>query len=88
MPIVSRLITAAEWQAIEKKHNLDPKSIAELGFEGHWLIDGSSDADRPPLSVSSRRSPASSCCTAMRGATGDTQRRAGAEATSPRCVCS
>ena len=46
MPIVSRLITAAEWQAIEKKHNLDPKSMSELGFEGHWLIDGSSDADR------------------------------------------
>lgn len=46
MPIVSRLITAAEWQAIEKKHNLDPKSMSELGFEGHWLIDGTTDADR------------------------------------------
>ena len=46
MPIVSRVITAAEWQAIEKKHNLDPKSMSELGFEGHWLIDGCSDADR------------------------------------------
>jgi hemerythrin-like domain-containing protein len=46
MPIVSRVITAAEWQAIEKEHNLDPKSMSELGFDGHWLIDGSSDADR------------------------------------------
>ncbi len=46
MPIVSRLVTAAEWQAIDKKHNLDPKSMSELGFEGHWLIDSSSDADR------------------------------------------
>src|SRR5687768_16595674 len=46
MPIVSRLISAAEWQAIEKEHNLDPKSTSELGFEGHWLIDGSTDADR------------------------------------------
>jgi hemerythrin-like domain-containing protein len=46
MPITSRLITAAEWQAIEKKHNLDPKSMSELGFEGHWLIDSASDADR------------------------------------------
>jgi hemerythrin-like domain-containing protein len=46
MPIVSRVITAAEWQAIEKKYNLDPKSMSDLGFEGHWLIDGSSDADR------------------------------------------
>lgn len=46
MPIASRLITAAEWQAIEQKHNLDPKSMADLGFEGHWLIDNASDADR------------------------------------------
>ena len=46
MPITARLITAAEWQAIEKKHNLDPKSMSDLGFEGHWLIDGASDADR------------------------------------------
>jgi hypothetical protein len=46
MPIVSRLITAAEWQAIEREHNLDPKSMSELGFEGHCLIDSASDADR------------------------------------------
>lgn len=46
MPIVSRLVTAAEWQAIEKQHNLDPKSMSELGFEGHWLIDSCNDADR------------------------------------------
>ena len=46
MPITARLITAAEWQAIEKKHNLDPKSMSDLGFEGHWLIDSASDADR------------------------------------------
>ena len=51
-------VTVAEpvWAAIEKEHNLDPKSLTELGFEGHWLIDGASDADRatvlglvPPL---------------------------------------
>jgi hemerythrin-like domain-containing protein len=46
MPCTARLITAAEWQAIEREHNLDPKSMSELGFEGHWLIDGASDADR------------------------------------------
>jgi hypothetical protein len=46
MPMTSRLITAAEWDAIEKKHNLDPKSMSDLGFEGHWLIDSASDADR------------------------------------------
>lgn len=46
MPITSRLITTAEWQEIEKKHNLDPKSMSDLGFEGHWLIDSATDADR------------------------------------------
>lgn len=46
MPIASRLITAAEWQAVEQEHNLGPKSMAELGFEGHWLIDSATDADR------------------------------------------
>ena len=56
MPITARLITEAEWQAIEKQHNLEPKSMSELGFEGHWLIDSASDTDRaavirlvPPL---------------------------------------
>ena len=46
MPITTRLITAAEWQALERQHNLDPKSMSQLGFEGHWLIDSASDADR------------------------------------------
>ena len=46
MPLASRLVTAAEWHAIEKEHNLDPKSTSELGFEGHWLIDGATPADR------------------------------------------
>jgi hemerythrin-like domain-containing protein len=46
MPITSRLITAAEWEAIEQKHNLDPKSMSDLGFEGHWLIDDATDTDR------------------------------------------
>lgn len=46
MPVVGQLITAGEWQEIEQEHNLDPKSMAELGFEGHWLIDDASEADR------------------------------------------
>ncbi len=46
MPIASRLITAAEWQAIEQTHNVGPKSMSELGFEGHWLIETATDADR------------------------------------------
>lgn len=46
MPIVSRLVTTAEWDAIEHEHNLDHKSPSQLGFEGHWLIDGAPEQDR------------------------------------------
>ncbi len=56
MPVVSQAITNAEWAAIEQEHNLDGKSMAQLGLEGHWLIDGVTPADRervlglvPPL---------------------------------------
>lgn len=45
MPIVSRLITAGEWRASEQEHNLDTKTKAQLGFEGHWLIDGADTTD-------------------------------------------
>ena len=40
MPVVSRTISDAEWRAIEQEHNIKPKRMTELGFEGHWLIDG------------------------------------------------
>lgn len=46
MPVVSRVVTAGEWDAIEREHNLDGKSMAQLGREGHWLIDGADAADR------------------------------------------
>lgn len=46
MPVVSRLITAGEWRACEQEHNLDGKTKAQLGFEGHWLIDGVDATDR------------------------------------------
>lgn len=46
MPVVSRAITTAEWQAIEQEHNLDGKSMAQLGREGHWLIDNATTEDR------------------------------------------
>ena len=29
-----------------EEHNLKPKSFAELGYEGHWLIDDASPQDR------------------------------------------
>ena len=40
LPIVSVAITDTEWRALEKQYNLEPKSLAQLGFEGHWLLDG------------------------------------------------
>jgi hypothetical protein len=40
MPVVSSAITHGEWRAIEQKYNIKPKSLAQLGFEGHWLLDG------------------------------------------------
>ena len=43
MPVVSRTISNGEWRAIEQKYNLKPKSLSELGFEGHWLLDGIDD---------------------------------------------
>ena len=46
MPVVSQAITDQEWQAIEQEHNLDGKSMAQLGREGHWLIDDATPEDR------------------------------------------
>ena len=40
MPVVSASITQAEWHAVEQEHNIKPKSLAQLGMEGHWLLDG------------------------------------------------
>ena len=46
LPIVSRAITDGEWRAIEQEHNLDGKSMAQLGWEGHWLIEDATAQDR------------------------------------------
>jgi hypothetical protein len=40
MPVVSRILSQSEWRAIEHKHNVKPKPLAQLGFDGHWLLDG------------------------------------------------
>jgi len=40
MPVVSASITRAQWHAVEQKYNIKPKSLAQLGMEGHWLLDG------------------------------------------------
>jgi hypothetical protein len=40
MPLVSLTITAAEWRAVDQEYFIKPKSLPQLGFEGHWLLDG------------------------------------------------
>ena len=39
MPVVSATLTNDEWHAFEQTYNIKPKSLSQLGFEGHWLID-------------------------------------------------
>ena len=39
MPVVSRALTNAQWEAFNQEHYVKPKSKKELGREGHWLID-------------------------------------------------
>ncbi|WP_405148292.1 hemerythrin domain-containing protein [Sphaerisporangium sp. NBC_01403] len=39
MPIVSRSITRAHWDAYTNTHHVATRSKRELGREGHWLID-------------------------------------------------
>jgi hemerythrin-like domain-containing protein len=46
MPVVSTVVTDAEWQAIDYEYNLQPKSFVELAREAHWIIDGASPEDR------------------------------------------
>ena len=40
MPVVSACITHAKWRAVEQRYNIKPKSLPQLGMEGHWLLDG------------------------------------------------
>lgn len=46
MPVVSASITHGEWHAIEQRFNVKPKTVSELGFVGHWLIDDLDDDGR------------------------------------------
>ena len=50
MPLVAVSITAAEWRAVDQQYYIKPKSLPQLGFEGHWLLDGL-DPERSRLVV-------------------------------------
>jgi Hemerythrin HHE cation binding domain len=40
MPVVSASITHAQWHMWDQDRNVKGKSLAELGYVGHWLLDG------------------------------------------------
>jgi hypothetical protein len=40
MPVVAASITAREWDDVEQRFNIDPKSMRQLATEGHWLLEG------------------------------------------------
>jgi hypothetical protein len=40
MPVVAASITAREWDAVEREHNIRPTSTRQLAMEGHWLLEG------------------------------------------------
>ncbi|MGI5509207.1 hemerythrin domain-containing protein [Streptomyces sp. CA-106131] len=40
MPVVAAALTNVEWDAWDQKYNVKPKSLKQLGMEGHWLLDG------------------------------------------------
>ena len=64
--------SAAEWQAIEKKHNLDPKSMSELGFEGRHCPGDEVGGKSAAFQIVAKRS-GSTCwcsCTLVHAASG------------------
>ncbi len=40
MPLVSVSISDAEWHDVDQRYFVKPKTLAQLGLEGHWLLDG------------------------------------------------
>ena len=40
MPVVAASITNREWDAVEQKYNIKPKTTRQLAMEGHWLLEG------------------------------------------------
>lgn len=50
MPLVSISISDREWRDIDQRYFVKTKSLAQLGLEGHWLLDGA-DAERRQIVV-------------------------------------
>lgn len=39
MPVVSATLTNEQWESFNQEYYVKPKSMTQLGHEGHWLID-------------------------------------------------
>jgi hypothetical protein len=48
MPLVSAVLSDAEWRAWDHQHNVKGKSLRQLAADGHWLMDS---LDRPRYQV-------------------------------------
>jgi hemerythrin superfamily protein len=46
MPLVATAITDGELRRWDEEANIKPKSLRQLGREGHWIIDSAGPADR------------------------------------------
>ena len=46
MPVVSSTITDGELRRWDEEQNIKPKSLGELGREGHWILDGLGPEER------------------------------------------
>lgn len=40
MPLVSATLTQRQWTEWDQRYNIAPKSLAALGEEGNWVLDG------------------------------------------------
>jgi hypothetical protein len=46
MPVVSSTITDGELRRWDEEQNIKPKSLGQLGREGHWILDGLGPEER------------------------------------------
>ncbi len=75
MPIVAVALTDEELGRIDHEYFVKPKSLSELGYEGHWLIDG---LDPDQRQVVTRSVPAVSRFVLLHGFARRYRRRAAA----------
>jgi Hemerythrin HHE cation binding domain len=46
MPVVEASVSKVDFDAWENQYNVKPKSMRQLGFEGHWMLDDATPEER------------------------------------------